>query len=185
MPHDRVVEAARGARPGPHAPQAVETGLRAGVRSRVALEVGGKSDGLHGTPVALSGRVRTLSDGYFHEPEPRHGSWQNYNQGITAVVETDEDHTILLTSRRLAPMSLNQLLSVGIDPAAKKIIVVKAVIAPWPAYRAVTDRFILCNTAGATETPSKVSACERGATWMLVTSTSRNGACSSSPSHCL
>lgn len=133
-----------------HDPQAVEGCLRAGVRSRVALEVGGKSDRLHGAPVALSGRVRTLSDGYFHEPEPRHGSWQNYNQGITAVVETDDEHTIVLTSRRMAPLSLHQLLSVGIDPARKKIIVVKAVIAPWPAYRAVTDRFILCNTAGAT-----------------------------------
>ena len=131
-------------------PESVKECVKAGVRAPVELEVGGKTDDRHGPTIPIMGRVRTLSDGFFYEPEPRHGSWQNYNQGITAVVETDEEHTVVLTSLRMAPLSLHQILSAGIDPSQKKIIIVKAIIAPRAAYSAVTDQFILCNTPGAT-----------------------------------
>ena len=131
-------------------PESAQECARAGVRARVDLEVGGKTDDRHGRTIPITGRVRTLSDGFFFEPEPRHGSWQNYNQGVTAVVETDEEHTVVVTSLRMAPLSLHQILSAGIDPTRKKIIIAKAIIAPRAAYSAVTDRFILCNTTGAT-----------------------------------
>ena len=131
-------------------PQAVAECAAAGVQNQVSLDVGGKSRDQPGQPVHISGSVRTLSDGLFFEPHPRHGGRSENDQGLTAVVETDQGHTIALTSHRMAPLSLRQILSLGIDPLAKKIIVVKAVIAPRAAYAPVTAHHILSDTPGTT-----------------------------------
>lgn len=70
--------------------------------------------------------------------------------GLTAVVETAEGHTIVLTSYRMAPMSLEQILSLGIKPERKKLLIVKGVIAPRAAYAPVAARMIAVDTPGAT-----------------------------------
>lgn len=131
-------------------PQAAAQCADVGVGSKVQLKVGAKTDNRHGRPVLLQGHVRTLSDGYFYEPQPRHGGRSDNYQGLTAVVETPEQHTVVLTSLRMAPMSLQQVVSLGIDPAQKKLIIVKATIAPRAAYRAVANQFVLVNTPGVT-----------------------------------
>jgi microcystin degradation protein MlrC len=131
-------------------PEAVNQCIAAGVRQPVALEVGAKTDQLHGQPVRLQGSVRTLSDGIFHESQVRHGGWGLSDQGITAVLETDQQHTVVLTSRRMAPVSLEQLLSLGIKPERKKILIVKGVIAPRAAYEPIASEILLVDTAGST-----------------------------------
>ena len=131
-------------------PQAAAECAAAGVQSQVSLDVGGKSSDQPGRPVHISGSVRTLSDGLFFEPNPRHGGRSENDQRLTAVVETGQSHTIVLTSHRMAPLSLHQILSLGIDPLAKKIIIVKAVIAPRAAYAPVAAHHILADTSGAT-----------------------------------
>jgi len=121
-------------------PSAVDTCVRAGVRQSVDLPLFG--------PV----RVRTLSDGLFTETQVRHGGWTHCDQGVTAVVETPApgNHIIVLTSRRMAPMSLEQILSLGIHPERMNILIVKGVIAPQAAYRPVAERIILVDTPGPT-----------------------------------
>ncbi|HEV2275564.1 MAG TPA: M81 family metallopeptidase [Acidobacteriaceae bacterium] len=132
-------------------PAAVQQCVRTGVRSEVELLAGGKTDGRHGQPVALHGRVRTLSDGVFVETQIRHGGWGGGDQGITAVVETKEGHTIVLTSHRMSPMSLEQILSLGIHPERKDILIVKGVVAPRAAYEPIAGEIILAGTPGVTE----------------------------------
>ncbi len=124
--------------------------VEAGVRNRVKLEVGAKTDGRHGSPVPIQGRVRMISDGIFQEPEVRHGGWGSFDQGVTAVVETPEQHTVVLTSVKMAPVSLEQVKSLGIKPESKKILVAKGVIAPRAAYNPVAARTVLVDTPGAT-----------------------------------
>jgi microcystin degradation protein MlrC len=131
-------------------PESVERCVSAGVRSQLELSVGGKTDRQHGDPVAIAGRVRTLSDGVYIETQVRHGGWGQYDQGITAVVETPEQHSIVLTSRRMAPMSLQQVVSLGIDPARKDILIVKGVVAPRAAYEPVAGEILLVDTPGVT-----------------------------------
>ncbi|HVO30310.1 MAG TPA: MlrC C-terminal domain-containing protein, partial [bacterium] len=131
-------------------PEAVAQCVTAGVRQDVELTVGAKTDALHGAPLPIRGRVRTLSDGIFVETQVRHGGWGHGDQGITAVVETPEDHTIVLTSRRMAPMSLEQLLSLGIHPERKSILIVKGVVAPRAAYEPVAGEIVLVDTPGVT-----------------------------------
>ena len=124
--------------------------VEAGVRNPVNLQVGGKTDGRHGSPVSVQGRVRMISDGIFQEPEVRHGGWGSFDQGVTAVVETPEQHTLILTSVKMAPVSLEQVKSQGVKPESKKILVAKGVIAPRAAYNPVAARTILVDTPGAT-----------------------------------
>jgi microcystin degradation protein MlrC len=133
-----------------HDPQAAQTCAAAGAGIQVDLAVGAKASGGPGRPLVVRGRVRTISDGLFYEPQPRHGGRSDNNQGLTAVVETPGRHTIVLTSLRMAPMSLQQILSLGIDPRRKKIIVVKGAIAPRAAYAPVASHFILADTPGPT-----------------------------------
>src|SRR2546427_193546 len=67
-------------------PAAVQECVRAGVGRPVSLVVGGKTDTLHGAPVAVSGRVRSLHEGTYEDAERRHGGQRRYDQGLTAVV---------------------------------------------------------------------------------------------------
>src|SRR5262249_30608061 len=73
-----------------------------------------------------------------------------------AVVETEDRHTIVLTSRRMAPFSLEQLLSLGIHPERKRVLIVKGVVAPRAAYEPVAGEFILAGTPGATADDPRV-----------------------------
>lgn len=113
--------------------QSVERCVAAGVRGEVA-----------------EGRVVTLFDGIFTETQVRHGGWSYFDQGISAVVETPEGNTILYTSRRMAPMSLQQLLRAGIQPERQNILIVKGVIAPQAAYAPVAAEIMLVDTPGPT-----------------------------------
>ncbi len=126
-----------------HSPEGVQRCLDAGVRQEVVFSTGNP-------PLEVQGRVRALADGLFEETAVRHGGWTKCDQGITAVVETPDRHTIVLTSRRMAPFSLEQLLSLGIHPERKRVLIVKGVIAPRAAYEPVASMFILAGTPGAT-----------------------------------
>ena len=131
-------------------PVAVEHCVAAGVGTTVRLAVGAKTDLRHGVPVVVSGIVRRLSDGKFVETQIRHGGWGAMDQGTTAVMETAEGHTLVLTSKRMAPMSLEQILSLGIHPERKRILIVKGVVAPRAAYAPVAARIVLVDSAGVT-----------------------------------
>ncbi|MBN8734613.1 MAG: M81 family metallopeptidase [Acidobacteria bacterium] len=124
-------------------PAAVQACLAAGPGATVRLNVGGP-------PVPIEGAVRTLSDGRFVEPQIRHGGWGDYDQGLTAVVETADAHTIVLTSRRMAPLSLEQLISLGIHPEWKSILIAKGVVAPRAAYEPIAAEILLVDTPGVT-----------------------------------
>jgi microcystin degradation protein MlrC len=129
-------------------PESVQRAIAEGVGASVELDVGAKTDDLHGRPVRIRGRVRTLSDGKFVETQVRHGGWGAADQGLTAVVETTETHTIILTSRRMAPMSLEQVVSLGVHPERKDLLIVKGVVAPRAAYEPVAGEVVLVDTPG-------------------------------------
>ncbi len=131
-------------------PQAVELSSRFGIGQRVELSVGGKSDDRHGTPLTATFTIIAQSAGRFQESQPRHGGVVNFDQGPTVVVRTDNGLTIMLTSRRMAPWSLEQLRHCGFDPQAFKILVAKGVHAPIAAYQEVCRELIRVNTPGVT-----------------------------------
>jgi microcystin degradation protein MlrC len=131
-------------------PASAKACAEAGIGAEVTLSVGGKTDNRHGAPVEIHGRVRTLNDGRFEEPEPRHGGTTRWNQGLTAVVELEGDTLVVLNSERTAPMSLHQLTSLGIRPERRRILVVKAAIAYRAAYEPIAGEIIEADTPGIT-----------------------------------
>ena len=58
--------------------------------------------------------------------------------------------TVMLTSRRMPPFSLQQLLSCGLEPGSFRILVAKGVNAPVAAYAPVCQHLIRVNTPGCT-----------------------------------
>jgi len=131
-------------------PSCVKMATAAGVGSRVELELGGARDGLHGDHVQAECEVVSLHEGKFRETQARHGGFMDFDQGPTAVVRTLRGVTVMLTSRRVPPFSLEQLRSCGLDPLSFRFIVAKGVIAPQAAYGPVVDHILLVNTPGVT-----------------------------------
>jgi microcystin degradation protein MlrC len=130
-------------------PESVDACIQAGVGNEVRLEAGGKIDG-NAPPLAVRGKVKSLHDGRFEEPEARHGGVRFHDQGHTAVIETERGDTVVCTSHRQAPFSLRQLSSLGIDPGMAKIIIVKAAVAFRAAYDPIAAAIFEVDTPGLT-----------------------------------
>ncbi len=102
-------------------------------------------------PYNLDVTLLRLTDGNFIENNPRHGGQVSFRMGKTAVVSTKNRSVIMLTSLRVMPFSLQQLISSGIDPADFDAIVAKGVNAPIAAYSPVCPTIIQVNTPGVTQ----------------------------------
>lgn len=130
-------------------PESVEKCAGAGIGAQVALAAGGKVD-RNAPPLEVRGRVRLLHDGRYIEDLPRHGGIRQNDQGRTAVVDLEHDNTLVLTSLRHPPFSLGQLTSLGLAPAAARVIVVKAAVAYKAAYAPIAGTIIEVDTPGLT-----------------------------------
>ncbi len=128
--------------------ESVQQALRTKPGDRIHLVMGGKTDPLHGEPFEADVTVRSFHEGKYREMEARHGGGTYKDMGQAVVVDTDDGITILLTSRRHSPFSLQQLISCNIDPLAFDVIIVKGVHAPVAAYAPVCPTLIRVNTPG-------------------------------------
>ena len=133
---------------------AAQAATAAGIGSRLRLAVGGHAPAWTGDdesqPIDAEWRVTALSDGRFAETKPRHGGATVFDQGPTAVLAHDRGLVVMVTSRRMAPFSLEQIRHAGLDPAAFRVLVAKGVHAPVAAYGEVCRRFLRVNTPGVT-----------------------------------
>jgi microcystin degradation protein MlrC len=130
-------------------PGAVEKLENIGVGNSVKIKLAGKTDGMHGLPLETSVTLLSLHDGIFYETEARHGGDTSFHMGRTALVKTGS-LILMLTSKRTAPFSLQQLLSCGVDPKTFDAIVAKGVHAPVAAYAPVCPTLLRVNTPGVT-----------------------------------
>ncbi|OXM74162.1 MULTISPECIES: M81 family metallopeptidase [Amycolatopsis] len=131
-------------------PHSARQCIEAGEGSEVHLRVGAKHVHSAGRPVPVHGTVRAVSDGRFEEPAATHGGFRFFDQGPTAVLDTAEGHTLVIGSKAVMNSSLQQLLSVGVDPARYHIVVAKGVNSPRAAYGAIARRMVVVDTEGIT-----------------------------------
>lgn len=124
-------------------PESVVKSVAAGVGNSVILDIGEE-------PMCTECKVISLHDGKFRDNLPVHGGFQMFDQGQTAIVETSGGLTVMLTTLRMPPFSLEQLISCGIDPQDFRVIIAKGVIAPLAAYKFVCDHVIHVNSPGST-----------------------------------
>lgn len=119
------------------------------------VRLGAKIDNQHGSPIDLTIQLKTMVDGKFSETGPRHGGQVHFDMGPTAIVETLTGATIMITSRRTAPFSLQQLMGFQINPLDFQVIVAKGVNAPIAAYASVCTTTIKVDTPGVTTADMK------------------------------
>ncbi|NHN32776.1 M81 family metallopeptidase [Paenibacillus sp. S3N08] len=112
--------------------EAVAEAHRIGIGGVFECEVGGKSDKLHGNPIGIKGRVRTLFDGFYTHIGP-YMTGHHADMGRTAVIESGK-LTLILTEKRQAPWDLGHVRSVGLWPADFHVIVAKSAIAWQTAF---------------------------------------------------
>jgi len=104
-------------------PEAVEKAIETGVRGMLRMKIGGKTDKLHGEPVEVCGRVRTITDGRFIHKAMRRGLAADV--GRTAVLEI-KGIEVILTEKSHAPNDPEIFRRNGIEPFDKKILVLKS-----------------------------------------------------------
>jgi microcystin degradation protein MlrC len=131
-------------------PVAVSACVAAGIGGSVSLLVGGRADPRHGRPVHVVARVRAITDGRYADATPTHGGARFFDAGATVVLETTLGHVLVLHSRLVMPVSLEQLRSAGVMPEEARIISAKGVVSPRAAYDRVAAQTILVDTPGVT-----------------------------------
>lgn len=109
-------------------PPAVARLIEAGVGAEVTLDLGGRTDmpalGLRGRPLRVSGRVIRLTDGRFKVTGPMMTGLQ-IDLGRTAVLDTGRVQ-IVVSENRYEPFDIGCFTHAGIDPAAKRYVLIKS-----------------------------------------------------------
>jgi microcystin degradation protein MlrC len=133
-----------------HDPDAVDACIAAGTGASLEVQVGPQVEGIHGRPMRVHGTVRHIGDGRFEEPTATHGGFRFFDAGTSVVLDIGDDNVIVLTRRLTLPTSLQQLISLGIAPQDRRIIVAKGVVSPQAAYSQIARRMLLVDTPGVT-----------------------------------
>ena len=109
-------------------PESARLMIAAGVGAEVSLELGGKTDmpalGLKGEPLRVSGRVRRITDGRYRVTCPMMTGIE-LDHGACAVLDTGSAE-ILVASKRMEPFDLGVFRHAGIEPTAKRYLLIKS-----------------------------------------------------------
>src|SRR5207249_2353083 len=107
-------------------PESVQQAQAAGVGSRIAMKLGGKSDPIQGAPVDLEVEVVALSDGRFTYDGPMYGGLTG-DLGPSAWLR-HEGVNVVAVSVRMQPLDQAFARSLGIDCAAMRHIALKSAV---------------------------------------------------------
>ena len=131
-------------------PQAVAQMREAGTGGRVRLALGGKVDmpslGLKGAPREIEGRVARIADGLYRN-EGAMARGELMDMGPTAVLDTGGIE-IVVTSRQIEPYDIAAFRAVGIDPAAKRYLMLKSRVHWRAGLGAIARSVVECAGSG-------------------------------------
>ena len=114
----------------------------------MSLRVGGKTDDRHGEPVGLAGRVRVITDGRFVYKGPINTGSVG-TMGRTVVLGCDGVE-VILTEKPFCVHDANLLHSVGIEPADRRILLVKSCVHHRVAFGPIAKQIIEADGPGIT-----------------------------------
>jgi microcystin degradation protein MlrC len=133
-------------------PEAVKQMISAGVGKTVTIALGGKTDmpeiGRHGEPLSVTGKVRVISDGEFTVRGPMYTGVRTF-LGRTVVLDTGDIEFVVI-SRHHEPWDLGIFRSVGIEPTAKKYLLLKSRIHYRAGFLPIARHIIECAGVGVT-----------------------------------
>lgn len=131
-------------------PIAVSELAGAGIGDRVRVRAGGRSIEQDGSPLALDATIVGRSDGLYEEPKMAHGGLRFFDAGAMVALRTDDDVTVVLTSKLVQPITPHQLGALGLEPGAFRAIIAKGVNGPRAGYAEVCPEHIVADTPGVT-----------------------------------
>ena len=129
-------------------PEAVDKASAAGLGNEVTVDLGGRTDEMHGAPLRITGIVKTLSDGKWIVKGPM-GTGSEADMGATAVLQVGGNE-VIVTSKRLQPTDLELYRSLGIEPTERRFIVVKSSVHYRAAHEPIAEEVIELDTPGLT-----------------------------------
>ena len=134
-------------------PEVVAAAFAAGEGATIQIELGGKADDLHGFPIPVTAKVRSLSGGDFIYEGPMNAGVAD-TLGRTAVLACDGRYgnkvEVVVCERRVQALDAAIFRSQGIEPAEKKIIAVKSAVHFRGSFGPIAKRIIEVDTPGLT-----------------------------------
>jgi microcystin degradation protein MlrC len=144
-------------------PDAVARMAAAGIGANVTLALGGKTDmpsiGLQGRPLTVSGRVRTITDGEIVFGGPMYTGVKS-SLGRSAVLETPRAQ-IVVTERHHEPFDLVIFRHFGIEPTAKRYLMLKSRIHYRAGFKPIAAAIVECQGEGVTNADLSVYRYEK------------------------
>ena len=135
-----------------HDPQAVAEAFAAGSGSEITLEIGNKiaADGFPAPrpPLRVTGRVSRLGDGRYTITGPIYTGME-CAMGRAAVIDTGTAK-LLVTETTHEPWDQSVFLSVGIDPAEARYLVMKSRMYCRPVFEPLASAVVECAGGGVT-----------------------------------
>jgi microcystin degradation protein MlrC len=126
-------------------PDAVSQGMRAGVGTKTALTLGGKTDPLMGGgPLTLDGEIVCLTNGKFIAHGPMGGGVER-NYGPSMVFRVGGIDIVVITNNGQAT-DLGQFRSLGIDPTLYRTVAVKSMQHFRAAFEPIAREVVLVDT---------------------------------------
>ncbi|MGB0554464.1 MAG: M81 family metallopeptidase [Alphaproteobacteria bacterium] len=131
-------------------PEAVQALIAAGVGNETTVMLGGKLDmpsiDKRGEPREVTGKVKLISDGLYRNLGPA-STGLLMDMGPTVVFDTGKVEIVVI-SRQQEPNDKNAFLSLGIDPARKKYLMLKSRIHYRAGFRDIAKEVIECAGTG-------------------------------------
>ncbi len=117
---------------------------RAGEGARIALALGGKSDG---APLQVNATVIKLTDGNFVGTGPM-AKGNPANLGPSALIEVAPGVRVIVVSRKLQAYDQSLFRHVGIEPSACKILVLKSSVHFRADFQPIAETVIVATAPG-------------------------------------
>jgi microcystin degradation protein MlrC len=131
-------------------PEAVAACVAAGVRERVTVTLGGKTDEHHGGPVEdVDGYVAAVTDGRFRNTGPMGtGTRNDLGRAVRFECGTGDAVTVLLAENRLQPLDAEIWRHLGVQPERLDVLVVKSTNHFRADYEPMASRVIVVDSPG-------------------------------------
>lgn len=137
-------------------PEVVREAIAAGPGGKIAVELGGKTDRLHGEPLPVRARVKLLSDGRYVNDGPMMAGLA-VDLGPTALLLCEPASgaaappvEVLVTSRAETPIDLQVFRSHGIEPSRRRVLGLKGKGHFRAAFEPIARRVVLVEGLGIT-----------------------------------
>ena len=137
-------------------PEVVRMATAAGPGGTIAVDLGGKTDRLHGDPLPVRAYVKLLSDGKYENDGPMMAGLQ-VDLGPSAVLLCEPASgppappiEVLVTTRAETPIDLNVFRCHGIDPTRHRVLGLKGKGHFRAAFEPIARRVVLVEGPGIT-----------------------------------